>query len=136
MIDPWESILADGPIPTIRVESQESLRRRRKRDRLFALVTWGELARLLPILSKADLAVWIQLRTLQRIKGSEAWIVAYPQVLKTWGVQERSYQRAIANLAKADLLEANSQPGRKTRVRLKPVPAGPNDSGGEDVGHD
>lgn len=128
MVDPWESILTDGVVPTLRVESEASLRRRRKRDRLFALVTWGELARLLPILSKADFAVWLQLRTLQRVKGAEAWIVAYPEVLKSWGVPTRSYRRALANLAKAGLLEANPQPGRKTRVRLKPVLAEPRGS--------
>jgi hypothetical protein len=41
--------------------------------------------------------------------------------LRSWGVRPRSYQRALAKLAKADLLEVDAQPGRKTRVRLKPI---------------
>jgi hypothetical protein len=79
------------------------------------------MRRLLPVCSKSDLAVWIHLRSLQAVKGKEAWIWADLGVLASWGIPKRTYQQAVVNLAKVEALELDAQPGRKTRVRLKPI---------------
>jgi hypothetical protein len=60
-------------------------------------------------------------RCLQSTKGAEAWVWANPSVLLAWEMPKRTYQQALADLAKADLLELDAQPGKKTRVRLKPM---------------
>jgi hypothetical protein len=127
--DPWEAFFSDPsygqpldpPIQEERVETATDLRRRRKREGFYVFVTWSELERLGPVCTKADLLVWLHLRSLQSTKGAASWVWANLAVLLSWGVRERSYRRAIANLTEAGFAETDAQPGKKTRVRLKPM---------------
>ncbi|MGZ5499516.1 MAG: hypothetical protein ACXWHI_12390, partial [Candidatus Aminicenantales bacterium] len=116
---PLSADIPDHMIPVERVETPTSLRRRRKRADLYAHVTYGELERLAPVNTGPNVLVWLHLHSLQRTKGPEAWVWANLGVLKSWGIEERSYRRAIARLRGAGLIEVDAQPGRKARVRLR-----------------
>jgi hypothetical protein len=106
-------------IPEERVETPTSLQRKQKRASRYVHASYTEVECLKPVSSGPYPLVWFHLHSLQRTKGRDAWIWANLDVLRSWGIEDRAYRRAIAKLREVGLIEVDAQPGKKTRVRLK-----------------
>jgi hypothetical protein len=116
--------LPDSLIPVEEVETPLSARRRRKDGDLYVRVSFAELEHVSRhTASKAELLVWFSLKAAQNARGAEAWLRLSNRILQAWGVEERTRQRAIANLERAGLIEVSRGTGRKAEVRLIPIKA-------------
>lgn len=109
----------DHLIPVVEVETSVSRRRRKKDAGFYVCVSYAELERLgCLVSSKAEVLVWLHLKSLQATKGAEAWVRPNTRILKAWGIEERTRQRAFTNLERAGLIEVSTAHGRKTEARL------------------
>ena len=109
----------DHLIPVVEVETSLSRRRRKKDVGFYVCASYAELEGLsCRASSKAEVLLWLHLKSLQATKGAEAWVRPNPRILTAWGVGERTRQRAFASLKRAGLIEVFAAHGRKSQARL------------------